>query len=357
MVVQLRSGRELSSSREEKKEKIDQKEEKEIGRENRKSNSEQTTETEKQVQTEQPVVTCEQKQKEKIQAHTSAVPFPQRLQKVRREEQFSKFLEIFKKIKINIPFAEAITQMPNYAKFMKDILSKKKKIVEKGIVSLTATCSAVIQKCLPAKMKDLSSFTIPCSIGKYEFKEALCDSGASINLMPLSVVQRLSLGELTPTTITLQMVNRSMAQPERVLEDVLVKVGNFIFPVDFVVIKKEEDTQVPLLLGRPFLAIGATLINVQKGELTLRVGDEVVQFNLHKSLTQPDVNAGTCMAVDSLYPFNFELKSDYNLQHPINENELNFQYLKSVDYELLHSRFQNTETVWSLNEKVQKIQA
>ena len=93
--------------------------------------------------------------------------------------------------------------MPNSAKFLKDILSKKKKIVEEGIVSLTATCSAVIQKSLPAKMKDLGSFTIPCSIGKYELKKVLCDSGANINLMPLSVVQRLSLGELTPTAITL----------------------------------------------------------------------------------------------------------------------------------------------------------
>ena len=144
--------------------------------------------------------------------------------------------------------------MSNYAKILKDILSKKKNIAEEGIVSLTTTCSAVIQKSLPTKMKDPGSFTIPCSIGKYEFKEALCDSGASINLIPLSMVQRLSLGELTPTTITLQMADKSMAQPERVLEDLLVKVGKFIFPVDFVVIKMEEDTHVPLLLGRPFLA-------------------------------------------------------------------------------------------------------
>ena len=109
-------------------------------------------------------------------------------------------------------------------------------------MNLTATCSAVIQQKLPAKMKDPGSFTIPCSIGKYEFKKALCDFGASINLMPLSVVQRLSLGELTPTTITLQMVDRLMAQPEGVLEDVLIKVGKFIFPVDFVIMKMEEDT-------------------------------------------------------------------------------------------------------------------
>ena len=132
--------------------------------------------------------------------------------------------------------------MPIYAKFLKEILSKKRKIDEEGIVNLTPTCSAIIKKNLPAKMKDPNSFTIPCSIGKYEFKKDLCDSGASINLMPLSVVQRLSLGELTPIEITLQMADRSMAQPEGILEDVLVKVGKFIFPMDFVIMKMEEDT-------------------------------------------------------------------------------------------------------------------
>ena len=109
-------------------------------------------------------------------------------------------------------------------------------------MSLTTTCSAITQKSLPAKMKDPDSFTIPCTIGKYEFKKALCDTGANINLMPLSVVQRLSLGELTPIAITLQMTDRSMTQPKGVLEDVLVKVGKFIFLVNFVVMKMEEDT-------------------------------------------------------------------------------------------------------------------
>ena len=101
--------------------------------------------------------------------------------------------------------------MPIYSKFLKEILSKKRKIAEEGIVNLTAICSVVIKKKIPAKMKDPGSFTIPCSIGKYEFKKALYESGASINLMPLSVVQRLSLRELTPTAITLQMADRSMA--------------------------------------------------------------------------------------------------------------------------------------------------
>ena len=105
---------------------------------------------------------------------------------------------MFKKIEINIPFVEALAQMPNYAKFMKDILSKKMRFVEEGVVNLTATCSAMIQKSLPGKMQDPDSFTIPYTIRKVEFKKTLCNSGISINLMSLSVVKRLSLGELTP---------------------------------------------------------------------------------------------------------------------------------------------------------------
>ena len=280
------------------------------------------------------------------------MPFPQRLQKSRREEQFSKFLDIFKKIEINIPFAEVISQMPLYAKFLKEILSKKRKIAEEGIVNLTAMCSSIIQQKLPAKMKDPGSFAIPCSIGKYEFKKALCDSRASINLMPLLVVQRLNLGELTPIAITLQMADRSMAQPKGILEDVLVKVGKFIFPVDFVIMQMEEDTQVPLLLGRPFLATGAALIDVQKGELTLRVGNEAVHFNINRSLEYPNVEEDSCMAIRNNSLLNDELNSDCILQHSINEIEMNFQYLESLDCEVLPSNFFNKETISSINENV-----
>ena len=353
MTVQLRSGKEVgNNNKQERKEEIDAEQE-ETGKEGEKSTPEKNTEAKKKIQTEQPEGSSEQKQKEKVPAYTPTMPFPQRLQKAKRKEQFSRFLDIFKKIEINIPFAEVINQMPNYAKFLKEILNKKKKIDEEGIVNLIATCSAVIQQKLPAKMKDPGSFTIPRSIGKYEFKKALCDSGASINLMPLSVVQRLSLGELTPTTITLQMADRSMAQPEGVLEDVLVKVGKFIFPVDFVIMKMEEDTQVPLLLGRPFLATGATLIDVQKGELTLRVGNEAVHFNLNRSLEHPDVDTESCMVVENNSLLSVELKSDCTLQHSINEIEMNFQYLESIDCEMLPSSLYNKETVSSINENSQ----
>ena len=314
MAIQLRSGKDLSSNKETAgKEKTEAEKEKTEEKEEKNSQPEQLKGSNDQ-----------KKKKEGVPAYTPAVPFPQRLQKSKREEQFSKFLDIFKKIEINIPFAEVISQMPLYAKFLKEVLSKKRKIDEEGIVNLTATCSAIIQQKLPAKMKDPGSFTIPCSIGKYEFKKALCDSGASINLMPLSVVQRLSLGELTLTSITLQMADRSMAQPEGILEDVLVKVGKFVFPVDFVVMKIEEDTQVPLLLGRPFLTTGAALIDVQKGELTLRVRDEAVQFNINRSLEHSNVKSDSCMAERNTSLLNDELNSDCIIQHSINEIEMNF---------------------------------
>ena len=133
-------------------------------------------------------------------------------------------------------------------------------------------------------MQDPGIFTKPCEIGHANVGKTLCDSRASINLMPLSVAKRLSFGELTPIAMTLQMVERILAHAEGILEDVLIKVGKFIFLMDFVVIDIEEDKQVPLLLGRPFLATGVTLIDVKKGELTLRVGDEAVHFNLNHNL-------------------------------------------------------------------------
>ena len=109
-----------------------------------------------------------------------------------------------------------------------------------------------------------------------------------------------------------------------------------------------------MLLGRPFLATGAALIDVKKGELTLRVGNEAVHFNLDKSLTQSDVDAENCNAIDNSSPISFDLIFDCNLHHSINENEMNFQYIESVDYELLHSSLQNRETDLNLNENNQE---
>ena len=107
---------------------------------------------------------------------------------------------------------------------MKDIPSKKRKFAEEGVVSLRATCSVIIQKSVPLKKQDPRSFTIPCTIGNFSMGKALCDSRASINLMPLCVVKRLSIGELTLIAMTLQIADITLAQLEGILDDVLIKV-------------------------------------------------------------------------------------------------------------------------------------
>ena len=212
----------------------------------------------------------------------ASIPYPQRLKKHKLDKQFTKFMEVFKKLHINILFADALEQMPSYVKFMKDILSQKRRLADFETVNLTEECSTILQRKLPQKLKDPGSFTIPCTIGNAIFERALCDLGASINLMPLSIFKRLGLGEARPTTVTLQLADRSLKHPRGVIEDVLVKVDKFIFPADFIVLDMEEDKEIPIILGRPFLATGRAMIDVQRGELKLRVQEDEVKFNVFK---------------------------------------------------------------------------
>ena len=151
---------------------------------------------------------------------------------------------------------DALENMPSYVKFMKKILENKNKLGEYETIALTEECSEILQKKLPPKLKDPSSFSIPFSIGNSVVGKALCDLGASINLMLLSMFKRLKLGEAKPTTISLQLADRSYQHPRSVIENVLVKVDKFIFPTDFVILDMEEDDKVPIILGRPFLTTG-----------------------------------------------------------------------------------------------------
>ena len=240
-----------------------------------------------------------------------------------------------------MPFTEVVTQMPLYAKILKEI-------AEDGIVNLTATCSTVIKRGLPEKIKDPGSFTIPCTIGELEFQKALCDSGSSINLMPYSITKKLSLGEITPTTVTLQMADRTLEKPEGIIEDVLVKVGNFVFPADFIILDMEEDS---LLLGRPFLATGAALIDMQKGILTLRVGEETADFNLIRSLRNLDIERDDLKSVEDVCINNSDFYYDCNDQLSINEKEMNFQYLEDFDSDSLHFNLHSTEKVMNVEQK------
>ncbi|KAD4179797.1 hypothetical protein E3N88_28388 [Mikania micrantha] len=127
-------------------------------------------------------------------------------------------------------------------------------------------------------------FTIPCLFGDDVRRYALADSGASINLMPYSLYEKLALGDLSPTRMTLSLADRSVKCPRGILKNVLVKVDRFVFPVDFVVMDMEVDTKVPIILGRPFLRTAKAIIDVYEGKLTFRVGDESVCLKIAKAM-------------------------------------------------------------------------
>ena len=245
--------------------------------------------------------------------------FPQRFRKTKLDEQFAHFLNMFKKLKINFPFTDALAQMPNYVKFMKEIMSNKKKLEAYGIVNLTKNCSAVIQRKLPKKLKDLGSFNIPCIIGEHTFSKTLCDLRESINLMPFSVAKNLNLGQNTPTALSLQMVDRSLTFPKGIIEDVLVKVDKFIFLVDFVVLDMEENRAVLIIFGRPFLSTGQALSDVKNGELTLRVGEDQMKFNLYKSMEFPSTKNASCMMLDALIPSQEDVLYDFGKISPLKQ--------------------------------------
>ncbi|XP_022927949.1 uncharacterized protein LOC111434773 [Cucurbita moschata] len=216
--------------------------------------------------------------------HTPSPPFPQRIKRKKEEAHFEKFMDIRKEIHINIPLVEALKQMPNYVKFLKNLLTNRRKFEEFKVVSLNEECSAILKNKIPLKKKYPRSFTIPVSIGGKELGRTLCDLGASINLMPLSIYKELGIGEARSTTVTLQLADRSITYPEGKIKDILIQVDKFIFPADFIILDYEADHDVPIILGGAFLKTERTLVDVYKGTITLRMGDQKVEFNINDNM-------------------------------------------------------------------------
>ncbi|XP_057747029.1 uncharacterized protein LOC130966258 [Arachis stenosperma] len=189
--------------------------------------------------------------------------------------------------------------MSLYANFLKELMTKKN-WGEKKTVVLTEECSAIIQKKLPQKMKDIGTFQIPCIIGDINIEKVLCDLGASINLISLAMMKRMRIEEAKPTKMALQLAYRTFMFPHGVVEDLLVKVGEFIFPADFVVLDMEKEANSLIILGRPFLATAGVIINVQKGELVLRLHKEKMVFNVFTAMSYPKESIGECMMVDTI---------------------------------------------------------
>ncbi|GJZ63643.1 reverse transcriptase domain-containing protein [Tanacetum coccineum] len=214
------------------------------------------------------------------------IPYPSRRndQKSRDKalNQMEKIFQIFQDLRFDISFADALLLMPRFASTIKSLLMNKEKLLELAKIPLNENCSAMLLKKLPKKLGDPGKFLIPCDFPGMDVCHALADLGASINLMPLSIWKTLSLPELTPTRMTIELADRSITRPKGVAEDVFVKVGSFYFPTDFGVVDFKADPRVPLILGRSFLRTSRALIDVYEGELILRDGDERLIFHVDK---------------------------------------------------------------------------
>nr|GEY92712.1 reverse transcriptase domain-containing protein [Tanacetum cinerariifolium] len=204
------------------------------------------------------------------------------------KDQIDKFYQIFKDMSFEVSFADALILMPKFTSTLKALIRNKEKLSEMARTPLNEHCSAVLLKKLPKKLGDPCKFLILCDFLGMAECLALADLGASINMMPYYVWKKLSLPDLTPTCMTLELADRSISRSVRVAEDVYVKVGSFHFSTDFVVVDFDADPRVPLILERSFLKTGRALIDVFKGELTLQVGKEAITFNLDQTSRYSD---------------------------------------------------------------------
>ena len=220
------------------------------------------------------------------------VPFPQALKsKGKLLEGQSEILEHLTQVKINLPLLHVIKQLSTYAKVIKDLCTVKRKHHVKKTAFLTEQVSAVIEQKTPPKYKDPGCPTISCQIGTHDFSQALLDLGASVNLMPYSVYLQLGLGEIQPTSVVLQLADRSVKKPRGIVEDVLVQIDKFFYPVDFLVLDTHSvvsmDSKIPIILGRPFLATANALINCRNGLMKISFGNMTLEVNVFNIGKQP----------------------------------------------------------------------
>ncbi|CAN6580966.1 unnamed protein product [Malus baccata var. baccata] len=269
------------------------------------------------------------------------VPFPNRFLQTKNEEEEKDVLETFRKVHVNIPLLDAIKQIPKYAKFLKKLCTTRKRIREKQVVHVSENVSAMLQRKLPPKCKDPGSFTIPCVIGNTRFEHAMLDLGASINVMPYSVYASMNLGELKNDGVIIQLADRSNAYPKGVLEDVLVQVDHLIFPADFYVLDMEDSTHSPpspLLLGRPFMKMAQTKIDVAKGAVTMAFGGDMINFKISESVENTN-DVRSCCAINIIENIGQECSTlvNKNVPQPTIEEGIGVNNKKCTPCAYVHS--------------------
>ncbi|GJR51257.1 reverse transcriptase domain-containing protein [Tanacetum coccineum] len=233
-----------------------------------------------QTQNDEPVVAPKTK---------PTIPYPSRINKEKLHEKDDllalKFMEMFRNLHFELSFADALLHMPKFAPMFRKLLNNKDKIIDLIKTPVNENCSAVILKKFPKKLRDPGRFLIPCDFPEMDECLALADLGASINLMPLSVWEKLNLPDLTKTRMILELADRTISTPTGIAEDVFVKVGTFFFSADFVVVDYIADPRVPLILGRPFLRTARALIDVHGEQMTLQHDDQSVTFKVGDTKT------------------------------------------------------------------------
>ncbi|XP_070002750.1 uncharacterized protein [Nicotiana sylvestris] len=193
-------------------------------------------------------------------------PFPQRLSRKVDNSKLEKFYDILKQLSVNISFVEAFQEMSGFVKYLKDLITKKR-TTKNEVVNVTHRVSSIIAISTIQKKEDPGAFTISCTIGAHDFARALCDNGASINFMFLDIYKQAGLGMPRPTSIRLQMANRSIKSLVGIVDDVLVKVGKFHLPTNFIILDCAVEKEIPIILGRPFLAAGRALMDSEQNEI------------------------------------------------------------------------------------------
>ncbi|GKA61695.1 reverse transcriptase domain-containing protein [Tanacetum coccineum] len=176
-------------------------------------------------------------------------------QKEKNEAQYGKFLDMIRAIRINVPLVDVLAGMPKFGKFFKELVNNKHKIEQISVAFLSDESSVILQNKVPPKLGDPESFLIPCNFNKAFSCNALADLGASINLMLYSLYAKLSLETLKPSKMSVRLADRSFQYPVGIAENMLVKIGKFTFPADFVILEMEKDSKVPLILKDLFLTL------------------------------------------------------------------------------------------------------
>ena len=211
-------------------------------------------------------------------------PFPQALRKKKNSVNETEIIEVLRQVKVNIPLLDMIKQVPTYANFLKDLCTVKRGLNVNKKAFLTEQVSAIIECKILVKYKDPRCPTISVNIGGFSVEKALLDLRASVNLLPYSMYKQLGLGELKPTSITLSLPDRSIKILKGTIEDVLIQVDKFYYPVGFVVLDTEPvavgANHVPIILGRPFLATSNAIINCRNGVMQLTFGNMTLELNI-----------------------------------------------------------------------------